>query len=383
MGLRRLVIGLIFALAFGSAVCAADGVSPSEIHLGQACATKGPAKALGRGMRSGLEVYFQQLNDQGGIDGRQIRLTTINDSYEPTKSEMATRMLIEKKDIFLMIGGVGTPTAKVTVPVCEEHQVPFIAPFTGAEFLRNPYRRYVVNLRGSYFQEMEVLAEYLVDKQGLERIACFYQNDGYGQAGLAGIVKALERRGMKLVGAGTYERNTVAIATGLNDIAELKPQAVVMVGANMPCAMFIKQAKKQPVFDRTLFCNISFVGTEALLANLGQASEGCIVSQVVPFPWDGSIPVVAEFQQAMRDADRADEIGFVTLEGYLAAKLFHEVVQRVDGELTRESFIEAVDASGAIDLGGITVTFGADDHQGMDEVFLTQFRGGQVVRLEN
>ncbi|MFN3150505.1 ABC transporter substrate-binding protein [Bremerella sp.] len=383
MGLRSLVLGLVCVLTVGSVANATDGIGPSEIHLGQACATKGPAKALGRGMRSGLEVYFQQLNQQGGIDGRQIKLTTINDGYEPKKSEMATRMLIEKKDIFLMIGGVGTPTAKVTVPVCEEHQVPFIAPFTGAEFLRNPYRRYVINLRGSYFQEMELLAEYLVDKQGLKRIACFYQNDGYGQAGLAGIVGALERRNMQLIGTGTYERNTVAIATGLNEIAKQKPDAVVMVGANMPCAMFIKQAKKHADFDKTLFCNISFVGTEALLANLGDASEGCIVSQVVPFPWDTSIPVVSEFQRAMQNAGRSEEIGFVSLEGYLAGKLFHEVAKRVDGELTRESFIDAVDASGAIDLGGITVTFGSDDHQGMDEVFLTQFKDGQVVRLEN
>lgn len=383
MRLRHWALGLVCMLTITSAADATDGISATEIHLGQACATKGPAKALGRGMRCGLEVYFQHVNEHGGIDGRQIKLTTINDGYEPAKSEMATRMLIEKKDIFLMIGGVGTPTAKVTVPVCEGHQVPFIAPFTGAEFLRNPYRRYVVNLRGSYFQEMELLAEYLVDKQGLKRIACFYQNDGYGHAGLAGIVQALKRRDMELIGTGTYERNTVAIATGLNDIAQQQPDAVVMVGANLPCAMFIKQAKKHSEFDKTLFCNISFVGTEALLAKLGEAGEGCIVSQVVPFPWNRSIPVVNEFQKAMQQAGRSEEIGFVSLEGYLAGKLFHEVVKRVDGQLTRESFLDAVDASGAIDLGGITVTFGSTDHQGMDEVFLTQFRNGQVVRLEN
>ncbi|MBI1249542.1 ABC transporter substrate-binding protein [bacterium] len=377
------LISFSVLLISASHLLAVDGVTDQEIHLGQSCATKGPAEALGLGMEAGLQAYFEQLNNRGGIDGRKVKLTTINDGYEPKKCQLVTKMLTEKQKVFLMIGGVGTPTAKVAVPICEKNQVPFLAPFTGAEFLRNPFKRYVVNLRGSYFQEMETLAEYLVDQKKLDRIACFYQDDAYGQAGLAGIEQALKRRGLSLVSTGTYERNTVAVATGIRTVAAGKPDAVIMVGANVPCAMFIKAARKEPELKDTVMCNISFVGTAALLKNLGAESEGCIVSQVVPSPWDETIPVVAEFHKAMQAIGKQDQIGFVSLEGYLAGKLFHEITKRVDGELTREAFLDAVGSAGDIDLGGMTLHYGQDDHQGMDEIYLTIFRGGKVVPLEN
>ena len=254
------LISFSVLLIVASHAMAVDGVTDHEIHLGQSCATKGPAEALGRGMEAGLLAYFEQLNNRGGIAGRKIKLTTINDGYEPKKCALVTQMLTEKRKVFLMIGGVGTPTAKVAVPICERNEVPFVAPFTGAEFLRNPVRRYVVNLRGSYFEEMETLAEYLVDQKKMTRIACFYQNDAYGQAGLAGIEQALERRGLELVSRGTYERNTVAVATGMRTVAAGKPEAVIMVGANVPCGMFIKSARKDPQLKDTVMCNISFVG---------------------------------------------------------------------------------------------------------------------------
>jgi len=379
---------LIATLALSGLLVAANapakerGVTANSILLGQSCALKGPAASLGQGMSLGLSVYFGQVNDNGGINGRQIELKSVNDGYEPDKTEKVTRMLIDKNEVFLLIGEVGTPTSKVAVPIAEENGVPFIAPFTGAEFLRSPYKDMVVNMRGSYYQEMERLAQYLVDSKGMSRIACFYQNDGYGAAGLSGIEQALERRGMELCGKGTYERNTTAVAEGLASIAPSDPEAVIMVGAYKPCATFIKAAKANPSTQNATFCNISFVGTKALLAELGPASEGCVTSQVVPFPWDTSIPVVAEFQEAMKRSGNADEIGFIALEGYMAAKFFCQVAESVEGELTRESFLRAVNEVGTFDLGGVTLKFGEDDHQGLDDVFLTIFRGGEIHPLQ-
>lgn len=361
----------------------AQGVTSDRVLLGQSCALKGPASALGQGMSLGLELYFDQVNAKGGIDGRTIQLKTINDGYEPKKCTVATKMLTSKLDVFALIGGVGTPTAKVAVPIAEAAKVPFLAPFTGAEFLRSPHKRYVVNLRGSYWQEMERLAQYLVDEQGMKKIACFYQNDGYGQAGLSGIVKALEARSMELCAEGTYKRNTTAVKTGLDAIAASKPDAVVMVGAYKPCAAFIKAAKANPATASATFCNISFVGTKALMAELGDAAQGCVVSQVVPFPWDATIPVVAEYQAALKKAGKADEIDFVSLEGFMAGKMFCQVLERVEGDLTRESFLDTVGRVGKFDLGGAVLGFGPKDHQGMDEIFLTVFDGGRVVPLES
>ncbi len=270
-----------------SSLAGSPGVKDDSITVGQACALKGPASSLGKGMRAGLESYFERVNANGGIHGRTIQLKSLDDGYEPDKSVDVTKVLIDKVEVFALIGAVGTPTSKVTAPIAGESGVPFIAPFTGAGFLRDTTTNgHVVNFRASYDQEMESLAQYLVDQNGHKKIACFYQNDAYGKVGLSGITKALEARGMELVSTGTYERNTVAIATGLQEVESGQPDAVVMVGAYTGCAAFIKAAKQSDTLKDAKFCNISFVGTDALHKELGEFADGVIISQVVPFPWE-------------------------------------------------------------------------------------------------
>ena len=371
-------LALLLTLSLPAGTPDTPGVTDTSVVLGQACALKGPAAGLGRGMRSGLECYFEVANAAGGAGGRQVELKSLNDGYEPKKTELTTRTLIDKVGVFAMIGGVGTPTSKVAVPVCEERETPYVGPFTGAEFLRNPYKRWVVNVRASYYQEMERHAQYLVDELGLERVACFYQDDSYGKAGLSGIELALERRGMELCSTGTYQRNTTAVAAGLESVAAAEPQAVVMVGAYKSCAAFIKAAKADARTQDCVFGNLSFVGTMNLLEELGDAAEGCIVTQVVPFPWDQDVPVVAEYHKAMKAAKRADEIGFISLEGYLVGKFFCQVLDEVEGDLTRASFVDTVGRVRDFDLGGVVLRYGEEDHQGLDEVWMTVYRGGEV-----
>lgn len=379
--MKKLVtIVFVVALMFSMAAKSETGVSEQEILLGQSCALSGPAEALGTGMAAGLNACFSQINAQGGIKGRKIRLISKDDGYEPDRAIENTRSLIETEGVFLLIGEVGTPTSKAVVPMAEQAKVPFFGPFTGAEFLRSPFKRYVVNVRGSYYQEMERLSQYLVDKHGLKKIACFYQNDGYGQAGLRGIQRALEKRSMDLSTTGTYERNTVAVKTGLMKIRKARPEAVVMVGAYKPCAEFIKLAKKVGMTD-VVFCNISFVGTSALCSELGRDGDGCIISQVVNFPWDQSTDLVEEYTKDLNQFQPDAMPGFVSLEGYMVGKLFCMVAEQVQGELTREKFLDVVSATGSFDLGGIALSFGQEDHQGMDQVFLTVIANGQVKPL--
>ncbi len=367
-----LVIGLLPVASW-----AENGVTDSEILLGQSCALEGPAKALGQGMRAGLTACFAEVNAAGGIGGRKIRLISMDDGYEPKKAIVNTRQLLDNDKVFALIGEVGTPTSKAVVPIVEEAKAPFFGPFTGAEFLRNPFKKYVVNVRGSYYQEMEKLASYLVDEKKLTKIACFYQNDGYGQAGLSGIKLALQKRSMELAATGTYERNTVAVRGGLLQIRKAKPDAVIMVGAYKPCAEFIKLAKKVGMKE-TVYCNISFVGSKALCGELADAGEGCIISQVVTFPYDTTTPLVAEYTAAMKAHQSDVEPGFVSLEGYLVGRLFCMVAENVSGDFTRESFLNAIGDTKTFDIGGTALRFGPEDHQGMDNVFLTVIRDGKI-----
>lgn len=371
---------LMIALVFTGGSFAQDGVTDTEIILGQSCALEGAAASLGKGMRAGLLAAFDEVNEAGGVNGKKIKLISKDDSYEPEKAIKNTTELIEQDKVFLLIGEVGTPTSKAVLPIAEIASVPFFGPFTGAGFLRDPSKK-VINVRGSYFQEMERLAEYLVDKNKFTKIACFYQNDGYGQVGLEGIKEALKKRNMELVGTGSYERNTTNIKGALSKIRKAKPQAVVMVGAYKPCAEFIKMSKKYGMKD-TVFCNISFVGTEALLAELGDQGEGVVISQVVKYPWDESVPLVKDFQAAMKKYQPDATAGFVALEGYMVGKLFAAAAAKVEGDLTRESFMKAVEGTDAFDLGGVILKYSEQDHQGMDEVFLTIIKGDKVVPLD-
>lgn len=339
--------------------------------LGQSAALSGPAQNLGREMRAGLIAAFSQVNDNGGIHGREITLLSRDDGYEPDEAVRNTKELIANDQVFALIGAVGTPTSMAVVPIVNESRIPFFGPFTGAEFLRTPFQPYVINIRASYFQEMEKLASYLIDKKKFTRVACFYQNDSYGFAGLEGIERALAKRGRQLVSKGSYERNTVAVMGAMRDIYKAEPEAVVLVGAYTACAEFIKLSKNKVGKD-IVFCNISFVGTESLREALGSYGSGVVVSQVVPLPHNSDITLIAEYHAAMAKYQHDAQISFTSLEGFIAGRLFTEIARAVQGEMTRESFIRTMEEVGAFDLGGLSLQFGPQDHQGMDAIYLTE-----------
>ena len=367
--LTRLASAAAFIVAAGP-LAAQQGVTDTSISFAQVAALEGPAAALGTGMRQGMMAAFEEANRNGGVHGRQISLTSVDDGYEPDKSVNEVRALITADEHLALIGPVGTPTTKATQPLATEADMPMIAPFTGAGFLRDPSLTNVVNVRATYDAETQAWIDYLVDEEGLTDIAILYQDDGFGRVGLSGVTKALEARGMSLVAEGTYTRNTVAVKSALLDIRKAKPQAIVMVGAYKPLAEFIKLSRKMKM-DPT-FVTISFVGSKALAAELGPDGDGVIVSQVVPQPWDSNLPIVAEYQAALTALDAAAEPGFVSLEGYVAGRLAIEGLQAAGQDLTRTSFMAALNNLGTVEMGGMTLSFGAGDNQGSDDVFLTR-----------
>jgi len=363
------VTALVMLAAAGVA-SAEDGVTDTSITFGQAAAFEGPASALGIGMRAGIEAAFEEVNRDGGVHGRKLRLISENDGYEPGLAIEKTRKLISQDKVFALIGPVGTPTAKAAQPIATEANVPFIAPFTGAGFLRDPKLGNIVNIRATYGAETEAWIKHLVDDRGMKRIALLYQNDSFGRVGLDGVTAALERRGMSLVAARHYRRNTTAVKTALLDIRSEAPEAVVMVGAYKPIASFIKTARSID-FNPT-FVTISFVGSAALQAELGADGEDVIISQVVPSPWNDGLPVVSAYQKAIVVADPEARPDFVSLEGYLAGRLTIEALKRLGSDVTRKGFLDTIWSTETFDLDGFSLTFGQEDNQGSDAVFLTR-----------
>ena len=345
------------------------GIFPDRILFGQSAAFSGPAQELGKNMKLGIEAAFQEINRDGGVFGRRLELLSLDDAYEPEAAISNTKQLIEDEAVFALIGAVGTPTSRSALPVARDAEVPYIAPFTGAGFLRLQEWDNVLNLRASYNQETEEMVKQLVDVLGLSRIGIVYQDDSYGQAGYHGTVTALAKRNKKPAAIGVYPRNTTAVKTGLVDLQRGNPEAVIIIGAYEPVANLIAWARR--IGMDAVFVNISFVGSNALAGELKRDGEGVFVTQVVPFPTDASLPITAAYHQALADFAPEAEPGFVSFEGYLAGRMTVEALRRCGIEVTRECFLWAFKFGTTMDLGGFSLVFGPWDNQGSDAVFLT------------
>jgi ABC-type branched-subunit amino acid transport system substrate-binding protein len=366
--LMVLAAGAALAVWSGPAQ-AENGVASDQIVFGQAAVLQGPASALGLGMKEGLLAAFDEVNRKGGVHGRKIKLISVDDGYEPSKAIAATRKLIEDDKVFALIGPVGTPTAVAAQPIAGAAKVPFIGAFTGASFLRNSKLDNVINIRASYDAETEAWVKHLTEDLNIKKIAIFYQDDAFGRAGLSGFEKAMKKRGLPIVAEGTYERNTTAIKTALLALRKAAPEAVVMVGAYQPSAAFIKLARK--IEFNPVFVNISFVGASALAKALGTEGAGVIVSQVVPFPWDDSVKVVADYRAAIKARDPKSAPEFVSLEGYLVGRLAIAALERTGPEPTRAGLLKAIKETGVFDIGGLQMSYGPNDNEGLDKVFMT------------
>ena len=348
------------------------GITEDTILFGQSAAFTGPARELGINMRLGIQAAFAEANRNGGVHGRQLKLATLDDTYEPEDAAKNTRSLIQEHGVFALIGEVGTPTSRSATPVAADANVPFIAPFTGAAFLREPQWSNIINLRASYNQETEEMVERFTTDLGIERIAVLYQDDSFGRAGYTGALAALKRRGMKPVSVGLYPRNTKAVKTALLDLSKGDPQGIIMVGAYSPIAEFIRWARVSALVDAE-FITISFVGSNALAKELGPEGEGVFVTQVVPFPTDESLPIIESYTNALSAYDNIADPGFVSLEGYLAGRLAIEGLEQCGRDITRACFIFTLLNGGDFDIDGFPLSYTdkSRDNQGSDTVFLT------------
>jgi branched-chain amino acid transport system substrate-binding protein len=348
------------------------GVTSDGILLGQSAALTGPAAKLGEAMREGATTYFETVNRRGGVHGRKITLISLDDGYEPSRALANTRTLIGEKKVFALFGYVGTPTSYAVIPSINEAKIPFFAPFSGAEGLRSPVNRYIFNIRASYFDETESLVDWLVYKHK-KKIAVFYQNDAYGQAGLAGVTRAMDKHHLKIAATGTVERNTIDVKDAIKQIDPSNPDAVIMISAYKSCAEFIKQSSLRN--RDTQFMNVSFVGSEALASELGDQGNGVIISQVVPYYHDLAYDVTTEFKNALAQQYPKSKASFNNLEGYIAAKAFVDGLERAGRDLTREKLINALESLRNDNLGGFYVSFAPNNHSGSKLVVLTMITG--------
>ncbi|RMF84283.1 MAG: ligand-binding receptor [Nitrospirae bacterium] len=346
-------------------------------------ALSGPAADLGRNMLLGVRAGLARANRAGGIHGCRLRLVALDDGYEPARTAPNMRRLVDEEGVLAVVGNVGTPTAVAALPIADEARCLLFAPFTGAGVLRRtPPDRYVINVRASYAEETAAMVEALA-AAGVapERVAFFTQRDAYGDAGYAGGIAALRRHGLGREAAVVhtrYERNTVAVENAVADLllADPEPQAVIMVGAYAPCARFIRLVEAAGMDP--LFLNVSFVGSASLARELGETRARVVVTQVVPHPEDTSLPLVRDYRRDLARLERGAAPTFVSLEGYLAARVLTLALERLPGPPTREGVVEALEGLGDFDLGlGVPLHLDAREHQACHRVWPTLLEAGR------
>jgi len=385
-GLVVWVLACVLAACSGSSSPGADasgtpGVTDDAIVIGSSLPLTGHASYLGKQTLLGAQAYLNAVNEAGGVHGRRIKVLALDDGYDPPRCVANTQQLIVEDRVFCLFSYVGTPTTAKIIPLLEEARVPLVGSFTGADALRSPFRRYIVNIRASYYQETSAAVDHMVRDLGLDKVAILYQYDAYGFDGLRGTEMALRSHSLAPVARGSYIRGTMDVEEGLGRILEAAPGAIVMIGTYGPCAKAVKLARARGY--KGLFYAVSFVGADEIARILGPGDDTpLLMSQVVPppdLPESGALLTgVMDYARLLARFFPDERPNTVGLEGFVNAKVLVEGLRRAGRDLTRERFLDALESISDFSLGiASPVSFSKDRHQGLERVYFTRFERGR------
>jgi len=363
-------VAALAGMFFAGAACA-----QSPLLIGQSAPLSGPVMAVGQDIRAGALAYFNKVNAAGGVHGRKIELVSLDDTNDVAKAKANTATLVDERNVIALFG-YGSATLSVpALEIAERAKVPFFAPFSGADVLRQ--RPYVYNLRASYADELEKIVEHY-GTLGMTRFAIVHYDDPVGKQNLAAVERALKAHKLSPVAVAAIERGKEAVTASVAAVLKANPQVVIATTRYDATAEFIKRARAQG--SNAQFVSTSFAGANALAAELGDKGVGVLMSQVVPTPSRITIPVVREFKEAIAKVapDKADS--FTALESYIAAKTLVEGLKRAGPNPTRAALVKALDSLHDLDVGGYTVRFSPENRDGSRFVTLTMLGRDRVFR---
>jgi branched-chain amino acid transport system substrate-binding protein len=359
-----------------------QGVTDTEIRFGIAAPFSGPAKEMGRQLKLGIETAFAAANEAGGVEGRQLKLITADDGYEPSRTLNAMKQLYEKDQVFGFVDNYGSPTALVSIPYALEHHALYFGAFTGAPSLRHdPPDRYVFNYRAGYAEEADAIVRYLVKVRGLrpEQIGVLTQQDAYGDAGMDGVAKAVRalRGGVNgQIFRMSYNRNTLNLDDALAQLRRLKVplKAIVLVATYRPAAKFIEKTRE--LYPDMIYATISGVGSTGLADELtllgSKYTNGVICTQVTPAV-DGYASVALAYKNALAKYAPGEAPDYMSLEAFLTANILIEGLRRVGPQLDTETLVDKLENIRNFEMGlGPRVNFGPSEHQAVHKVWGTQ-----------
>ncbi|ORU92924.1 MAG: hypothetical protein A6F70_04315 [Cycloclasticus sp. symbiont of Bathymodiolus heckerae] len=378
--LRNLLVSTILLCPFSAAFAVDD------IRVGMTGALSGLSATLGQQMKVGLELGFSEVNSSGGINGRKIRLIALDDAYQPLKAAANMRVLIDQEKVLAVLGNTGTPTVMLTVPIANDNKVLMLGAYTGAGVLRDESNCCIYNYRASYKQETALMIRHILSK-GIKpnEIAFFTQNDSYGDAGYNGAIEKLKSvgfdEGEQLLHV-RYRRNTVNVEQSVANIltADVPPKAIIMVGSYAASSKFITILKAER--PNIKFYNISFTGSQPLLDSLGESSEGVFITEVVP-----SFEIETELIKGYKAAlvkEKIMDSNVISLEGYIVAKIFIEILQSIEGDINKQAVLLATSQLERLKLGTAIrgLSFSEGNKQASQTVWLNRIENGQFKQQD-
>ena len=367
------LLGIVAALSWSGAH-AENGVSDKEIVLGQSLGLTGPLAQLAPDIVNASKAYFDVVNAKGGIFGRQIRVVTVDDGYQPANTVQTVRRLIDEDRVFALFNLTGTANVAGILPMLEKEKppVPLLGAVTGADVIRVP-AGHVFHIRASYADEAEKLVQHL-STIGVQRIGALWLNNGFGKDGLAGLEKAMHKRALKIHASAAIQPDASDVDQAVAALHDMRPEVIIMITTGVPTVSFIKAYNKARKGMR--FYTLSVMGTQSTLRALGPDGVGVVMTSVVPFPWSQSLPLAREYRSAMQKAGY-DNLSFLGFESYINAKVLVEGLQRAGKDLTRTKFATALENTKQLNLGGFDVGFSKASHQGSRFVELTIIGPGE------
>ncbi|MBL0121806.1 MAG: ABC transporter substrate-binding protein [Betaproteobacteria bacterium] len=377
MKIAHLIAVAVVCISMAPPTQAEPGVSANEILIGQDIDMSGTIAARMKPLVQAADAYFDQVNRRGGVHGRKIKVIRLDNANKPDKTKENVKQLVEKNGVFAMWGISGTGNVGAALPYLNEKRVPLIGTTSGAETFYGKTHPYLINIKASYADEINRLATHF-KALGIQKIGLIYLDNGFGREALKSAQSAAAEQKLDVVGISPFKEDGTNIEQAVLPIAAAKPQAVFLLTLAGPAPKLVEAYLKTG--DKTQFFALSIVATDVLFKAIGDNARGIVVTQVVPFPWDGSMPISREFQELMKSINVTD-YSMSGMEGYVLARTLVEGLRAAGKNPTRDGLIAAYEGMRDKDLGGMRLSYSPEDHNGSTLVDITMIgKGGKLVR---
>lgn len=361
-----------FLLALGFSACALaqageSGVTPTEIKLGASAVLSGPLGAQTNDYGAGSRLYFDAVNKSGGVHGRKISYTTLDDGFDVKRAVENTRKLIDEHGVFMIYNNTGTAQTAAILPILEETQTIVFGPVTGASAFRNKVNPYVFHVRAGYANEASRLVSQL-KQTGITRVAVFYQDDGLGKTLLAELRNASASESIPFVAEIKVDPKQPDFAAAAAETHKAEPQAVILGSAGTTITNYVKAVRQTP--SRPGFYGFSVASQDVIKRELKEQARGIVLAQIMPSLRNSTVPAVAEYLRLLRERSSEATPSASQFEGFVHAKLLVEGLRRAGRNLTTQSFIKAMEGTGEISFGRFVAKYSPQSHNGSTYVEL-------------